>query len=251
LHNAGRWLLFLDFDGTLAPIQRNPTGAKLEAPVRRLLTGLAGRHDIRIYIISGRTLDSLRGLVRVPRVILLGLHGGERPGFSVPAEQARGIRDAKSRLERHLPKSKNICLEDKRLGLAVHYRGASPADIRRAKRSVVQALEISRPLIRMQPGKRSWELLPSAVRGKGAAAREVVERAGNGALPIYLGDDVSDESAFAALRRGLAIRVGGRAKTNAKFRLRDPAEVTVFLGRLAEVAAAKEDVRARKSVNHG
>jgi trehalose 6-phosphate phosphatase len=238
LRKASPWLLFMDFDGTLVPIQRDPQKVKLEAAVRRVLARLAARPDARVYIISGRTLASLRRLVRVPRVSLLGLHGGERPGFSVPTDQARGIREAKSQLERQLPCSNNIRLEDKRLGLTVHYRGATPADIRRARKAVVHSLEIFRPLIRMQPGKRSWELLPVSVHGKGA--RELLKQAGNGALPIYLGDDVSDESAFAALRNGLTIRVGGRAKTNAKLRLRDPGEVSIFLRNLEAVASEKQ-----------
>jgi trehalose-phosphatase len=70
--------------------------------------------------------------------------------------------------------------------------------------------------------------------GKGAAAEEFLAQWETPALPIYMGDDTTDESAFAALRAGITVRVGVTRRTRARFRLRDPREVWDFLRRLAK-----------------
>lgn len=75
-------------------------------------------------------------------------------------------------------------------------------------------------------------MLPRDIPGKGQAVREVLEKLPAGTFPIYVGDDASDESAFAALPHGLTIRVGMICFTRAMYRLRNPAEVRLFLEKL-------------------
>jgi len=224
--------LLLDFDGTLTPIARNRTKVRLQPSVRRVLRRLAAHPKVQVYVISGRSLASLRQVVRVPKVRLLGLHGWERLGVTLPPEQTRLVREAKRWLEQQLPPSSGISLEDKGFGVGVHYRGAAPSAARRAKRCVFRALERFQPGIRLLEAKKSWELLPEAIRGKGATTQELLTKVRNRALPIFIGDDVSDESAFAVLRNGLAIHVGGWSQTKAKYWLRNPEEVREFLERL-------------------
>jgi len=246
LRGANCWLLFLDFDGTLTPIISDGSKVRLAPSVRDLLRRLAARPEVGLYIISGRTLASLHRLVRVPGVTLLGLHGWEKLGSSAPEDQLRRMRELKGWLERELPKHPGIVLEDKGLGITVHYRGAAQPAVKAAKHAVQGALAFFQPGLRILPGKKCWEFLPRIVRGKGAATRELLAGAQNGTLPVYIGDDVSDESAFAVLRRGLAIHVGGQSGTKAKYWLRDPDEVKTFLERLEEIIAVRSAHRKGK-----
>jgi trehalose 6-phosphate phosphatase len=80
-------------------------------------------------------------------------------------------------------------------------------------------------------GKKIWELLPRAIVGKGPATQSLLAELPADTLPIFIGDDTSDESAFAVLPHGLAVHVGGHTQTKAHFCLRDPGEVREFLER--------------------
>ena len=102
------------------------------------------------------------------------------------------------------------------------------------------ARDLFRPGLHLLKGKKIWELLPRAIVGKGFATQGLIEGLPADTLPIVIGDDTSDESAFAVLRYGLAVHVGARTKTKATFCLRDPGEVREFLERLEEVISCKE-----------
>ena len=127
-----------------------------------------------------------------------------------------------------------IWLEDKNLGLAVHYRGAPPDEVRAARRIVRGVLEHFQPQLRLFEGKKVWELLPGAVGGKGLAVRRLLGRPPQPSLPIFVGDDESDESAFAALPRGITVHVGNACRTQARFYLRNPSEVRTFLQKMED-----------------
>jgi trehalose 6-phosphate phosphatase len=227
--------LFLDFDGTLVPLRRRPGDVKpLDASLRKTLRGLAGHKRLTVGVISGRPLIELRKLVPVPRVRLLGLHGWEGRAVSALDEERRLLRQAKRWLDHRLAATPKIWVENKGLGLAVHYRGASPSAVRRARPLIGEVLGILGPQIHMMEGHKIWELLPRQIDGKGAAVRDLLSEMPARTLPIFVGDDVTDESAFQALPRGLTIRVGERARTEARFLLRNPVEVEVFLLRLGK-----------------
>ncbi len=127
---------------------------------------------------------------------------------------------------------RGIRVEDKGLSLVVHYRGASGGAARRAGAITREVLELLSPELRLLPGKKIREVLPRAVEGKGAAVRRVLAGLPRPVLPIYVGDDTTDEPAFEALRRGLTVRVGSSRRTAANFFVRNPAEVASFLRKL-------------------
>ena len=124
--------------------------------------------------------------------------------------------------------------------LAVHYRAAKPPAVRIAELVMLVARDHFRPGLRLLKGKGIWELLPRAIVGKGPATRRLLTGLPAGTFPIFIGDDTSDEPAFAVLRHGLAVHVGGQTKTKATFCLRDPGEVREFLERLEAVISCKE-----------
>jgi trehalose 6-phosphate phosphatase len=83
-------------------------------------------------------------------------------------------------------------------------------------------------------GHKVWELLPRQISGKGSAVSALLSRLPHPALPIFVGDDTSDESAFKVLPGGLTVRVGESRRTNAQYFLHDPEEVKTFLTKLDE-----------------
>ena len=240
LRATDRWLLLLDFDGTLVPMVDDPNGVSLDPPVQRVLCQLARHRGSSVYIMSGRRLADLRRRVRIPGVRLLGLYGWEKPGATLPPEQKRLLRRAKRWLAQWLPALPGIELEDKGFALAVHYRGARLPVVRLAGLIVLLARDLSRAGLHLLKGKNIWELLPRAVGGKGRATQGLLEGLPADTMPIFIGDDTTDESAFAVIRHGLAVRVGGPTKTQAPFCLRNPGEVREFLERLEAVISCKE-----------
>jgi len=233
IRSAKSIVLFLDFDGTLAPLRRRPQDVMpLSLPLRLLLDRLCRIRPIHVHVISGRTLADLRRLVPVAGVHLLGLHGYEgRMSGRMPRER-RLLARVKDMLERNLPMTKRIWIEDKKLGLAIHYREASAAAVERARPVIHEACERFSPQIHLLEGKKVWELLPTAIKGKGPAVRALILNKRQPVLPVFVGDDTTDEMAFTVIPDGLTVRVGGRTRTNAQFYLRNPGEVKQFLEKL-------------------
>jgi len=139
-----------------------------------------------------------------------------------------------------LPPALGIRIEDKGYALAVHYRKANPSSVRAGEQVVLVAQEHFKPGLRLIRGNKIWEFLPRGIPGKGSTAQALLAGLPAGTLPIFIGDDTTDESAFAALARGLTVRVGRQTKTRAKFRLRNPGEVRAFLERLATMVSCKQ-----------
>jgi trehalose 6-phosphate phosphatase len=226
--------LALDFDGTLVPIRRRPTQARLSDGTRRVLERLGRRPGLRVFLVSGRRLADLRRRARVSGASYLGLHGWEQDGESRrTADLRRTFRSLKRVLDTRLAGFRGIEIENKGCALAVHYRQASPATASRMQAVLGGALDSFDERVRVLGGKYAWEVLPRENRGKGFAVRSLVKRMPAGTLAVYLGDDTSDEAAFEALRGALTVRVGVRADpTHAQYRLRGPGEVRQFLERL-------------------
>jgi trehalose 6-phosphate phosphatase len=242
LRAAPHWLLLLDFDGTLAPLADSPDEVRLDPPMRRVLHHLARRRELTVYIISGRQLSDLHKRAKIPGVRLLGLHGWERPGAALPPEQEELLLRAKLWLAQQLPGLPGIRIEDKGYALGVHFRKAAPPAMRVAEQVMLVARKYFHPSLRLTRGNKIWELLPRAILGKGSTTQGLLAGLPADTLPIFIGDDTTDESAFAVLPHGLTVRVGGHTKTKAKFSLRDPAEVRQFLERLEAVISDKQGV---------
>jgi trehalose 6-phosphate phosphatase len=228
---AGAVALFLDFDGTLAALRRRPEEARLSQRTRRIVGRLALNRRVEVWVISGRRVADVRVRVQLPRVHYLGLHGWEgRPRAPLSAETSRLLEGTKLKLASVLSGLQGIRLEDKGPVFTVHYRGASEPQIGRARASVLAVSDAAG--LRVIPCRCSWEILPRSIGDKGTAVERELRLFRRRALPVYLGDDASDEPAFAALPNGVTIRVGRCALTHAKFQLRDPHEVRSFLERL-------------------
>lgn len=236
LRAAERIALFLDFDGTLAPICPHPEQVSLAPATRRALKRLARRRGVHVWIISGRRAADVRRHVRVPGIACVGLHGWERGGRLRKSETQRFVQRLRREAEAKLEGLEGVWVEDKFIGFAVHYRRASALAMRKARAAVRQAVAPYASKLRVMEGKKVREILPLEVKGKGEAVRALLGELKGPALAIYAGDDSTDEAAFRALPRGLTVRVGDPRRTHARYKLRDLEEVREFLERLeAEV----------------
>lgn len=238
---AGRLAMFLDYDGTLTPIVSRPELALLSDPMRRILADLALRAPVAV--VSGRDLADVRRLVGLERIVYAGSHGFDIAGpDGLRLEQDGGLERladldaAESLLTDRLGAVDGARLDRKRFSLAVHYRQVAPGRVEAVERAVEEALA-GHPRLKRKEGKKVFELQPDVVWDKGRAVLWILEALGlegPGVLSAYLGDDVTDEDAFAAMgRRGVGILVGEKERpTAARYRLEDPAVVARFLANL-------------------
>jgi len=211
--------LFLDFDGTLAPIVDRPADAKLPQPMRRTLRDAAA--VMPVALISGRDLTDLHERVKLPELIYAGSHGFEIQGPDLRLELPAGLdaveelAQAATELEAGLADIGGAWLERKRFMLAVHYREAAKADIERLT-AFVAAVHDRFSRLRLTPGKMLFELRPDIDWDKGRALRWLLSEMHLDhaeVLPLYLGDDESDEDAFRVLHgRGIGILVADRPR---------------------------------------
>jgi len=145
--------------------------------------------------------------------------------------QIERARVAELRRLRGLP---GVWVEDKKAGFAVHFRAASSTVTRHARKTFLIALRPYLSHVRVIRGEKTWEVLPSSVSGKGEAAKKLLARLPRFTLPIYVGDDTTDEEAFVELGEGITVRVGRSNRTRANFWLRNPNEILRFLQKLEE-----------------
>jgi trehalose-phosphatase len=233
VRSAGSIALFLDFDGTLARIKSTPAEVRLSPPMRSAVGRLAANDRTDVWVISGRTRDDVRERTGLSRVRYLGIHGWERGlDTALDPETVRELDDTRRSLEKSIGTLRGIWIENKGPALAIHYRDAGEAESSQARTSMYEAMARLNGGFRLLSGKKVWEILPREVGDKGSAVRRELGRLKHRPLPVYLGDDCTDERAFAALPDGLTILVGPRSLSRAQFQLRDPDDVRRFLEKL-------------------
>jgi trehalose 6-phosphate phosphatase len=222
--------LFLDFDGTLVDFRSRPDEVTLEPEMRTRLRKVAAHPFVHVAIVSGRRRASLIQYIKVPRVQFLGLYGWEKEaGMYLPERAMRSLSQARLILGDLPNQAPGIFIEDKGLSLAVHFREASPATARKARSRLRRVSARFGEHLHIIRASNVWELLPREIHGKGFALREILRGLRRPFLPFYLGDDVTDEAAFAALRTGVTVLAGPPRRTKARFRLSGTGEVSTFL----------------------
>ncbi len=261
LRGASRIALFLDYDGTLTPIVSHPSKARLSAAGRRLLRSLSRRPEIWIALVSGRSLKEVRRMVGVKGLCYVGNHGLELAGPKIRhvnpmARKSRPVmKKIAASLRKELKRIPGTWVEDKGLTLSVHCRQVNPKKKPLARRLF---LDIVRPYagkkqIRLTAGKEVFEVRPPVRWTKGTVVSWLLARqpalSRGPVLPIYIGDDQTDEDAFQALgKRGITVRVGaGNPLSQAQYRVRSPAEVGRFLRRLIRCSPGLAGGPARPS----
>lgn len=222
-------LVASDYDGTLAPIVADPDLAHPDERAIAALVALGELPDTYAAILSGRDAAVLQRLTLDPAgVELVGSHGAEQAGR--PPDVERAVRKyldmAQAQLTALTTDFPGSHLEQKPAGIAFHYRNVRPA-LRQEAEAAARKVGQSFPSLTTLLGKRVVELAGSRVN-KGDALRVLRDRCDASAV-VFIGDDVTDEDAFAALRaEDLGIKVGAGA-TAAGFRVEDQSAVAGIL----------------------
>lgn len=234
-HGRDGWALFLDVDGTLLELAETPQGVHVSDALRQLLEDLRWRLDGALALVSGRSLANLDQLFSPLRFIASGVHGCERRTAEGqvlrPEVDAATIARVRNQLAEFVRGHEGLLLEDKHYALAVHFRRAPEMqnDVYRIMNEVQTQLG---PVFALQAGKSVLELRPGAWT-KGSSIESFMQEAPfRGRKPIFIGDDVTDEDAFAVVNEmdGLSIRVGHPSvPTRARHRLGGVSEVLRWL----------------------
>jgi len=248
IKSADHILLLSDCDGTLIPIVDRPELAILTPEAKRLLQILARDRHYTVGIVSGRALIDLKEIIGIDGIIYAGNHGLEIEGFGTNflepiAEEVRPFFQILSQvLTTTLRGIRGVLVEDKGLSLSVHYRSVDETEedrVRDAFNKVTNPLHMT-GRIRITRGKKVYEIRPPVEWDKGKAVSWLVAKckevkAKSSILPVYMGDDLTDEDAFKVIEvcDGMSIFVGPKeSKSAAQYYLNSPQEVIEFLSML-------------------
>ena len=249
-HLAGRQpAVFLDYDGTLTPIVDRPEEALISESMREAVRGLAER--CTVCVVSGRDRRVVQELMGVDDLIVAGSHGFDiwsPEGGEIQREEGEEfgglLERVEARLREELSGIEGALVEPKKSSVAAHYRLCSENERPRVGRAVEEILAEHPGELKVTPGKMVYEVQPNIDWDKGKAVLYLLgalDLEGDDVVPMYLGDDITDEHAFEALAtRGIGVFVGraddpevsGRT-TSADYVLFDVQEVERFLDALA------------------
>jgi trehalose 6-phosphate phosphatase len=237
----GRVTVFLDFDGTLVDIAPRPELVRLAPAARNILLRLARHPLATLVVISGRRRPELLKHIGIGGIHYFGLYGWESSAkCSLPASVRTALRRVRAHLKPLLDTYPDVWIENKRSSLSVHLLDVPAALQPRVRRELRARLLPFRKTLHAVGNIRDVEILPRSIPGKGMAVRRFLRQPGHRkSFPFYFGDDFSDESGFAAIRRGASVMVGRPRATHARYSLRSPAEVAAALSKLEGTLAKK------------
>lgn len=242
---ARRPAVFFDFDGTLSDIVNDPGAARPVPGATEALAKLAAQCPVAV--LSGRDLADVTARLGVPGIWYAGSHGfeltapdGTHHQNDAAAATIPVLEQAAAQLRDQVGSIPGVVVEHKRFGVAVHYRNAARDRIGDVAATVRTAGQ--RDALRVTTGREVIELRPNIDWDKGKTLRWVIDHlrqaSSTALMPIYVGDDITDEDAFDEVRdSGVPIVVrhnedGDRA-TAALLALDSPTQVAEFTERLA------------------
>ncbi|WP_209427858.1 trehalose-phosphatase [Pararhodobacter sp. SW119] len=244
-----RVAVFLDYDGTLTPIVDDPAAATLGEGMRAALSRLSAK--VRVAIVSGRDLKDVQALVQDETLYYAGSHGfdlagpdGWRHVVEKGAAFVPILKDAAETLAARLASIDGARVERKRFSLAVHFRQVAPPDEAAVAQAVRETIA-EHDGLHASAGKKVYDVKPRVDWHKGRAVLSLLttlDLDGEDVLPIYVGDDTTDEDAFRSLSDrglGIVVRDGADRRTSARFALRDTGDVERFLLWLADVVGGE------------
>jgi trehalose 6-phosphate phosphatase len=225
---GGGALLAFDFDGTLAVLGDDPLATRMRPETSELLRSLA--HSAPVAIVTGRSIsDAMSRLDGIPLLAVVGNHGIEPSPFATRA--ARAVTRWIPLLDGAFSGMPGVWIENKRFSVSVHYRLA--ADHNAAMRAVARLVPTLPGKVRMVQGNQLINLVPDGAPNKGDALRELIA---THALPgaVYVGDEPTDEDAFAILdgSASLAVRVGRLNTSVAPFFIPSQSDIDTLLAEM-------------------
>lgn len=236
--------VFLDYDGCLTPIVKDPDTAILSKEMRDTLQRLA--QVCAVAVVSGRDRENVVKLVKLEELYFAGSHGFDISGPRNLHIEPGGAKDALSALDKAFKELKEklqdvegALVERKKYAIAVHYRNVADNRVDKVKQVTAEVLSQHQGL-KEGLGKKIIELKPNLDWHKGKAVLWLMDRLElnkPGIVPLYIGDDITDEDAFATLQgHGIAILVGEHDDlTAATYSLKDVGEVQKLLEMLTQI----------------
>jgi len=248
-----RIALFLDYDGTLTPIVEDYRKAELSGQMRDIIGKLA--RTFTVAVISGRDLENVRKLVGLDQIFYAGSHGFDIAGphgWHEELQQGKkflaDLDSAEAGLTEGLRNIDGAAVERKKFSIAVHFRQVPDEELPEMEKIVARVLADHSRLQRSS-GKKVFDVKPRADWHKGKALLWLLEKfdpgEGAGMVPIYIGDDTTDEDAFRVLRHGKAgdggigivVRDDSKRETMAHYALEGTDDVADFLSWLGTITA--------------
>lgn len=235
---ADDWALFLDVDGCLIDLAPAPDAVSVPAALLARLDELHERLDGALALVSGRAIVTLDTLFAPSRFNAAGLHGAEHRHIgvrSVASEPAPGLERLHDDAVRLAAIYDGALVEHKGSAIALHWRQAPDAE--HAMQAFATHSLSQLPGYRLQHGKQMVELLPGNSDEGGADKGEAITTFLEtphfaGRLPVFAGDDLTDEAGFAAVnaRDGISVLVGPPRESAAHFGLPGTASVYAWIG---------------------
>lgn len=250
LINGKKPAVFLDYDGCLSPIVKDPDKAVMTEEMRDTLKRLA--NVCSVAVVSGRDRANVEKLVQLDNLYFAGSHGFDisgpgnmhtEPGGA--SEAVPALDKAQKSLDEKLQGIEGVLVERKRYAIAVHYRNVPDDQVDKVLQ-VTEEVIGQHPELKKGPGKKIMELKPNLDWHKGKAVLWLMDKLNlnkPGIIPLYIGDDITDEDAFATLQGdGIGIMVGEHDdKTAAEYRLEDVEDVQAFLETLTQTITTQQN----------
>ncbi|CAH1678313.1 putative trehalose-phosphate phosphatase [Hyphomicrobiales bacterium] len=234
VENPTDYALFFDVDGTLIEIAMSPDAVEVPADLPESLRCLSRRYGAALALLSGRSIEWLDGRFENAVTPIGGLHGLERRDANGVLQRIGAppmLEAARATIMAALDDMTGVLVEDKDLSIALHYR-AAPEQRLPVKRLLTRLAEASDGTLDVLPGKAVVELRTTGAHKGSALMAFMREEPFAGRLPVFFGDDRTDEDAFAAAREkgGVAVVIGRPAEeAGANLSLPNPASVRKFI----------------------
>lgn len=218
---GANFAFFFDFDGTLVAIAPRPEDVRVEPGVCDLLRDLNNRFDHAVAVVTGRPLDVVDGFLAPLKLATAAEHGSVRRDASghvhTDTRSLQAVAAASHTLARFVDDNPGLLLERKRTSVALHYR--QRPELAERCRAAVEEVVASADSLVVLPGKMVFEVRPKGC-DKGAAVEAILAEAPfKGRVPVYVGDDVTDEDAFAVVNAlsGVTVKIDN-GDTQAQYR---------------------------------
>jgi trehalose 6-phosphate phosphatase len=228
---------FFDFDGTLADIVAHPELVEVTEATRNALTALRLSHEGAVAIITGRDIAAIDRFLTPVRMPVAGVHGLTRRDATGqthhPEYDGDALKLIETKLERLVAQETGLLLEAKEGAVALHYR------LRPELEGVcLEAMEHAvngAPTISVRRGKMVIEAVGHSGNKGEAIESFLTEKPFAGRVPVFAGDDLTDEDGFASVNRlhGISIKVG-QGDTQARYRVQDREELLSWLNAIIE-----------------
>lgn len=237
LHDLKRHALFFDIDGTLADIAPTPDLAMVSEQTRDVVTRLLVMNGGAVALISGRQLSDIDRMVGLANLPAAGIHGAQMraPGGAVVTDDAlaREIGVLDEALRPRLAGMSGVTVERKPMSIAMHYRAQPSRDAEVA--ALAAELVRERPGLKYMIGKMIVEILPAAADKGSAIAKLMQQVPFAGRIPLFAGDDTTDEDGFIAVNgmSGISIKIG-HGPSSARFGFDEPEDFRAWLATLVQ-----------------